>query len=638
MTRFVSPAIDQLEKLRQPLTSGERMVVDLFHAELPEDWEIYIQPHLNGLRPDIVLLNPKVGIAVFEVKDWDLGAMEYWVEERAHRGPILLARKDGKEFSLQSQNPIEKVFRYKQEIHELYCPRLNARAGFATITAGVIFPFSPRTRVFRLLEPCLKHRGMLEYPRYNPVSGMEAVASGNLREIFPEVARHSSSYMSSDQADDLRNWLVEPDVSVKQRQALELDDNQKSFVMSRTESGYRRIKGPAGSGKSIVLAARAAQLLSEGKEVLVVSYNITLLHYLMDVAVRWGNGAGATRKGVTWLNFHAWCKRICGETDHDAEYSSLWRGSSNETSGGKDSILSVELPQLVSRCIEHDRDGIVPRFDAILVDEGQDFLPSWWNVLRQVCLPGGEMLLVADATQDVYGTARSWTDEAMTGAGFRGGWAELKISYRLPPTALRVAREFATTFLPDDTVSLPEGKQGELEFFPCSLKWVQCSPEQAVDVCLREVMGMAPDAAPKLLSIADITFLTRDRKFGRKVVSAIGMNGVRSVHTFGEDDRDSRRKKMGFYMGDARIKATTLHSFKGWESRALVIFIGATVDQKALALIYTGLTRVKRHTEGSFLTVISCANELKEYGRTWPKYEEMYVCALQSNSGGIVSP
>ena len=136
MIRFVSPPLDQLDKLRQPLTPGERMVVDLFHAELPEDWEIYIQPHLNGLRPDIVLLNPKVGIAVFEVKDWNLGAMEYRVKERAHKCPVLLARKDGKRFSLQSQNPVEKIFRYKQEIHDLYCPRLNARAGFATITAA----------------------------------------------------------------------------------------------------------------------------------------------------------------------------------------------------------------------------------------------------------------------------------------------------------------------------------------------------------------------------------------------------------------------------------------------------------------------------------------------------------------------
>jgi hypothetical protein len=35
----------------------------------------------------------------------------------------------------------------------------------------------------------------------------------------------------------------------------------------------------------------------------------------------------------------------------------------------------------------------------------------------------GEMVLVADKTQDVYGTAGVWTDEAMSNSGFRGQWA-----------------------------------------------------------------------------------------------------------------------------------------------------------------------------------------------------------------------
>ena len=550
--------------------------------------------------------------------------MEYWVEERVGKPPILLARKDGRSFSLQSQNPVEKIYRYKQEIHELYCPRLDATLGFAAITAGVVFPFSSQGNVSHLLKPCLKYRGMSQYPRYNPVAGMEAIAEGRIEALFPESSRRSSQFMSNDLADDLRNWLVEPDVSESQRQPLELDDNQKSFVLSRTESGYRRIKGPAGSGKSLVLAARAAQLLSEGKQVLVVSYNITLLHYLMDIAVRWGSGSGKTRKHVTWLNFHAWCKRVCAETDHDEEYRELWRGLADDDASAKESVLIRDLPQLVSRCIYNDSDEVVQRFDAVLVDEGQDFHPPWWNVLRKVCRSGGEMLLVADATQDVYGTARAWTDEAMTGAGFPGGrWAELKVSYRLPPTALAVARGFAEQFLPTDTVNLPEPSQGELDIFPCHLRWVHTSPGTAIDTCMREVLRMAPDASPKLLSIADITFLTDTQKIGRDVVGAIARKGVRSIHTFGANNHESRRKKMGFYMGDARVKATTLHSFKGWESRALVIFVSSKVDQKALALIYTGLTRVKRHTEGSFITIVTCSDELKGYGKTWPDFEEV---------------
>ena len=92
MTRFVSPPINQLNELRQPLTKGEQLVFDFFHSNLSKEWEIYLQPHLNGLRPDFVLLHPKVGIAVFEVKDWDLDAMDYWVEERQGKSPILLGK------------------------------------------------------------------------------------------------------------------------------------------------------------------------------------------------------------------------------------------------------------------------------------------------------------------------------------------------------------------------------------------------------------------------------------------------------------------------------------------------------------------------------------------------------------------
>jgi len=47
---------------------------------LPPSWEIYLQPHLNGLRADFVLRHPRNGVAVFEVKDWDLDAMDYFMD------------------------------------------------------------------------------------------------------------------------------------------------------------------------------------------------------------------------------------------------------------------------------------------------------------------------------------------------------------------------------------------------------------------------------------------------------------------------------------------------------------------------------------------------------------------------------
>ncbi len=619
MTRIVSPPRDQLDKLRQKLESGEKLVFDFFDQNLPEEWEIYIQPHLNGLRPDFVLLNPKVGIAVFEIKDWNLNAMEYWLESRENKAPRLMAMKDGKKFSKQKDNPVDKVLMYKKEIHELYCPRLEKRAGFAAITAGVIFPFASDNQVRGLLYDTIKYRGLLDYYNYHPISGSDSLNSNNLASVFPESRRMYSKCMSEEMADDIRSWLVEPDFAATQRLPLELDANQKSFVNSRTATGYRRIKGAAGSGKSLILAARAAKLLGEGKKVLVVTYNITLMHYLKDLAVRWPVQGGKVRQDITWLNFHYWCKRTCIEADCEEEYKLLWAHS--ESDDATEDVLNNLLPGLVARIIDNDTDDVVSRYDAVLVDEGQDFRLSWWDVLRKVCKPDGEMLLVADATQDIYGTANAWTDDAMKGAGFRGGWSELKISYRLPPKALDKACEFAEMFLPKDLIDLPKSPQGELDIYPCILKWVDTTPQLASDICKQEVLGMSPSASPELLAIPDITFLSSNQKFGIEVVGNIGKEGVKTVHTYSEDSSQSRRKKMGFYMGDARIKATTLHSFKGWEGRALVIYIGEKVDKKSLALIYTGLTRLKRHMDGSYLTIVNCCSELTEFGKSWDEYE-----------------
>ena len=280
MRRIVHPPVDQLAKLRQPLTDGERVLARLFYRKLPSKWEMYLQPHLNGLRPDFVLLNPEVGIAVFEVKDWDLDAVRFTVGNDRDGRQALFGETEGTRFRVKD-NPVRQVNRYKRHIFELYCPRLAARAGFAAITAGVVMPFADDDRARELLAPFVN----AAHPIYQPVSGRHAVARGDLSAIFPEAFRVRSKVMSEDLAADLRGWLVEPDVSREQRRSLidELAPDQRQLAADRTVSGFRRIKGPAGSGKSVVLAVRAAKLADEGKRVLVISFNITLRNYLHDL-------------------------------------------------------------------------------------------------------------------------------------------------------------------------------------------------------------------------------------------------------------------------------------------------------------------------------------------------------------------
>ena len=62
------------------------------------------------------------------------------------------------------------------------------------------------------------------------------------------------------------------------------------------------------------------------------------------------------------------------------------------------------------------------------------------------------------------------------------------------------------------------------------------------------------------------------------------------------------------------MKATTLHSFKGWEGRHLVLYVSRIASAEDCALFYTALTRLKKHPNGSMLTVVSTCPDLYDFG------------------------
>ena len=137
MQRIISPPLTSIDKLRPPLTAGEKLTLDSFLRCLPEKWEIYMQPHLNGMKPDFVLLNPEAGIAVYEVKDWNLHALPFkWEEDGVGEFRLLRQNKNGKWY--REEDPLKKIFYYKKQILELYAPSLrNQRFGDDAFKTGV---------------------------------------------------------------------------------------------------------------------------------------------------------------------------------------------------------------------------------------------------------------------------------------------------------------------------------------------------------------------------------------------------------------------------------------------------------------------------------------------------------------------
>lgn len=616
--KTVSPPLTELDKLRQPLTEGERLVLNFFLNHLTQDWEIYIQPHLNGLRPDFVLLSPQKGIAVFEVKDWNLDALHYFFKRPPNTAPILFGDDGKKQFSLQKNNPVERINQYKEEIFNLYCPRLEENKGFGVITAGIIFTCAKTQAVKELLRPAIQHYAHDQYERLNTVSGCDILNSSDITKVIPNVYKIDQR-MSKVIAADLRNWLVEPEFSREQRIPLmaELDKKQRDLVTSRTSTGLRKIRGPAGCGKSLVIAGRAAKLSEDLKDVLVVTFNITMLNYLLDYAVRFSFN-GKTRSQITALNFHYWCKRVALQTGHIIDYDELWKKNDNQKM--METLLATHTQEWLDELDEEDK------YDAILVDEGQDFRREWWIALRKALRQGGEMVLVADKTQNIYGVSQSWTDGSLTGSGILARWNELTSSYRLPRSLCELASNFIDTYLPDTENMRPVPLQGEIDFHT-ELRWIQVQSNIIADICCNALIEIVKNAEPQI-AFADLTCVVDHEEIGMKVVSLLLEKKIYCIHTFSEGGRESRRKKLAFFKGDGRVKVTTLHSFKGWESRALVVQVSKVDSLDKLSLLYTGITRLKKNENGSYLTVVCSAPELETFGRTWPYFS---VVSSQQN-------
>ena len=623
MNRIISPPKSDWDKLRQPLEAGERQFIEYLDKNLHRNWEIYIQPHLNGLCPDVVILNPTVGIGVFEVKNWNLQAMNYFLKEDNYGMTQLQAiNTRGVKFQY-CPNPVDQLLQYKKEIVNLYSFGLNfQKYGSLVVNVGLVLPSATKEEAEELFLPIFKSRNQRVFnlvdegaENYNNCIITQEDLSEDIKFVLPSgITRFSSQFMNKVIANQLRIWLIEPESNREQRTPITYNTKQLDYVNSRTKSGYRRIKGSAGSGKSVVLVGRAVKLMEERKKVLVVNFNITMLNYLQDIAVRTNPQA---RRKITWLNFHNLGGRLCGEAGLNQEMAKLFE----ESIGFPDNDAYCSLiNQAISRFNDDYEDH---KYDAILVDEGQDFSLEWWSILRRLLTDNGEMLLVADSTQDIYEQATLWTDESMQGAGFRGDWVELEGTYRLPDELIPLVVNFSNTYLPKEMVNTPIKAQIEISYNKTYLGWEQVNSlnSNTIENIILNIRNFLIDKQE--LCMNDISILVQDKSLGKDVCSVLDKIGIRHINIFSFDKdsetsiKEERARKMAFYKGDTRIKVCTIHSFKGWESKAILLFINKAEEVHDYSLIYTGLTRLKS-TEASVMQVVCSTPSLASYSKTWP--------------------
>ena len=606
MPRHVEPPVDEHHRLG--LEPGEQLFVDYLLHHLPEEWEVFVQPPLNGKRPDVIVLNPAVGIGVFEVKNWDLHLYSV-------RGQRIIGQSARGEFP--AGNPWFQAQAYRGQIFGVLAPSLTIaraadRRAFGCVQLGVVFPHENATEeaARAILRPFMSE----DDQRYVAIIGRDTLDQGEdaLARVLRAANMRNSLFFNEGIANELRRWISEPEAEREQREPLLLTPRQREIATTRTMSGFRRVKGAAGSGKSQALAARAAQLALDGKTVLVCAFNITMVNYLPDIAVRYEHARAAVRRLCHFTWFHRWCRDTVVELGGQETWKALFM---NVAEQDVDRVLAEVVPEEVRRLALANAETL-HRFNAILVDEGQDWLPEWWNTLRLFLSKDGEMLLVADQTQDVYGRSGSWTNKAMIGAGFPGGtWFQLKGSHRVHPAMVPMLQDFVARFLPDGEAPTPV--QLELAFGSVRLFWVDARnprPGVLVSAILRALPGLH-DGPP--IPYPDTTILTGSHQDGLELLEDLALAGAEIGHVFHRDREVQRALKVKFRKGMGRLKACTVHSFKGWEDRALIVLVRRFGEEGSASLLYTALSRVKRARDGAWLVVVSYAPELRDFGRQW---------------------
>ena len=161
--------------------------------------------------------------------------------------------------------------------------------------------------------------------------------------------------------------------------------HERKVILDQLEENNRYyVKGPAGSGKTWLAFEQSRRWKEQGLKVGLVAYNRGLVSYMLNK-----NAELPESMRPDWVGtFHDLAIQL-GTTAGSPQYY--------------DEEIDRYREDLVSKA--HSATELL-KFDAWVVDEAQDFLPSWWETLKILLRNSeqGKIALYGDDQQQVFGS------------------------------------------------------------------------------------------------------------------------------------------------------------------------------------------------------------------------------------------
>lgn len=601
-------AITIPETIRTSATTGERLFFRTLKTYLPDDYIVYYEPDIQGRRPDFVIIGPDLGIVVLEVKDYTKNTLFQINHDEWHivttsgdqaviKSPMKQARdnmfhvvdtlkKDKSLIQLDGKFKFQLKFPYGHGVvfTRLYSKDFVQEGLYSVIEPNLCFTrdeIDPEKEGFSeevLMEKILNMFVV-------PFSLKESLSIEDINAIryhlFPEV-RISAEY--------------KPPVPYQDQLLLSLHDiktmdlHQENLAKQIGDKN-RLIRGVAGSGKTIILASRAKMLSKQNPDwkILILCYNISLsnaiqqmIHHMLnepeDLFDFDPNAKTIQNENIIVRNFHSWLK-------NDLR------------------IREQQLPDIIEKLEKNE--AILPTYDAVLIDEGQDFEAEWLRLVSLLINADTQsLLLVEDRAQTIYQRKRSYVQD--TGLSFQGRSKVLSINYRNTQQIVKFAWEFYRKHSMFKNKVVNRELEGEI-IAPQSTKRRGPEPGIVKAATFFEEMRIVARSIKKLhlekkVPLEDILILYRVKRTHKYPIIDIIKRNLKdeglSYFWITENDVSKR----SYAKDDGKVKISTIDSSKGLDFRAVFI---VNVDsmpfpleenkEREVSLLYIGMTRAKEY-------------------------------------------
>ncbi len=378
-------------------SQAERLLYEQFRAQLPDEYIIihgvsWVQHdsryHDQDGEIDFLLIHPHRGLLILEVKGGQISCQF---------GRWFSRDRGGLEHQLK-ESPFDQATRHKHALFKKlvaiaatspYATQYQAHARIAVafpdtlVGATNLGLFAEATNIIdsrdlNNLEAALSRIMGHEDKGYSLTSAAIKALVDTLAPSFTLPAVGLAAEILGEQA------------SIRQ-----LTEQQFHTLHMLRQVPQAAIGGCAGSGKTMLAMEKARRLVREGARVLFVCYNRPLADYVNE---RFAADPDTNGK-VKTAHYAMLVRDLC----HQAKVK---LPNENKIAAGQlQQYYDIEMPAFMEQAIAALPDV---RFDAIIVDEGQDFLDFWLDTLKRLLVGTTSVFYICfDSNQRIYGDNRA---------------------------------------------------------------------------------------------------------------------------------------------------------------------------------------------------------------------------------------